>query len=81
MCKMWNKNKSFYPKVRDAHINYVLSKYLWYIYLTITTIYIYTIANYFRYMIKIDVFDATDKTNFVIFDWDLAKKQTEVQLI
>ena len=28
----------------------------------------YTIANYFRYKIQIEVFDAIDKTNFVIFD-------------
>ena len=53
-----------------------LSHYNYYIY-----IYIYTTANYFRYRIKIDVFDATDKTNFVIFDWDLVEKQIEVQLI
>ena len=33
-------------------------------------IYIYTIANYFRYKIQIEVFDSTGKTNFVIFDRD-----------
>ena len=53
---------------------------------------IYTIANYFRYMIQIEVFDATNKTTFFIFDRDaeeilnkfakdIAKKQSEVQLI
>ena len=43
-------------------------------------------------MIQIEVFDATDKTTYVIFDWDskkilnkfardLAEKQTKVQFI
>ena len=52
----------------------------------------YTIANYFRYKIQIEIFAATNKTKFVIFDWDAEKilnkstrdlvvKKTEVQLI
>ena len=88
--KCETKNKSLYPKVRGTHINYILSKYLKYIHLTITTR--YTITNYFRYRIQIEVFDATDKTTYVIFDWDskkilnkfardLAEKQTKVQFI
>ena len=28
VCKMWNKNKSFYSKVKGTYINYILSKYL-----------------------------------------------------
>ena len=36
-------------------------------------IYIHTIVNYFRYRIQIEVFDAIDKTNFVIFDRDAKK--------
>ena len=40
-------------------------------YLTITTI--YTITNYLRYSFQIEVFDATNKTNFVIFDQDAEK--------
>ena len=52
----------------------------------------YTIANYFRYKIQIEIFAATNKTKFVIFDWDVEKilnkstrdldeKQTGVQII
>ena len=33
----------------------------------------YTITNYFRYKIQIEVVDATNKTTFVIFDWDVGK--------
>ena len=36
-------------------------------------IYIYTIANYFRYKIQIEVFDATNITIFVIFDRNVEK--------
>ena len=35
--------------------------------------YIYTIANYFRYRIQIEVFVVIDKTTFVIFDRDAEK--------
>ena len=69
--KCETKNKSLYPKVRGTHINYILSKYLKYIHLTITTR--YTITNYFRYRIQIEVFDAIDKIFFVIFDRDAEK--------
>ena len=69
MCKMWNKNKSFYPKIRGTHINYILQIFI--IFLSHYNYYIYTIANYFRYKIQIEVFYATDKTNFVIFDRDI----------
>ena len=33
----------------------------------------YTITNYFRYMIQIEVVDATNKTFFVVFDQDAEK--------
>ena len=33
----------------------------------------YTIANYFKYKIQIEIFAATNKTKFVIFDWDVKK--------
>ena len=33
----------------------------------------YTIANYFKYKIQIEIFAATNKTKFVIFDWDVEK--------
>ena len=33
----------------------------------------YTITNYFRYKIQIEVVNATNKTTFVIFDWDAEK--------
>ena len=42
-------------------------------YLSHYNYYIYTIANYFRYKIQIEVFNATNKTKFVIFDWDVEK--------
>ena len=38
-----------------------------------TAIHTHTIANYFRYRIQIEVFDAIEKTNFVIFDRDAEK--------
>ena len=33
----------------------------------------YTIANYFKYKIQIEIFDATNKIFFVIFDQDAEK--------
>ena len=33
----------------------------------------YTIANYFKYKIQIEIFAATNKTKFVIFDRDVEK--------
>ena len=62
------------------------------IYLSHYNYYIYAIANYFRNKIQIEVFNATNKTKFVIFDWDaekilnkstidLVEKQAKVQLI
>ena len=48
------------------------------IFTSLKLLYIYThthtIANSFRYRIQIEVFYATDKTNFLIFDRDLAEK-------
>jgi len=54
---MGNKNKSPYSKVRGTHINYILSKYLQHIHLTITTIQLQTTSN----RIQIEVSDAADK--------------------
>ena len=67
VCKMWNKNKLACPKIRGTHINYKVWNFFYkHIDLTIITIQLQNTG-------QIEVFDSTDKTTFVIFDWDAEK--------